>query len=68
MPMKVPPHPGLSVRHDCLEPLNLTVSKAAQHLGVSRRQLSELVNGRAGISTQMAIRLDKVFGGGASTW
>jgi len=39
MPMKAPPHPGLSVLHDCLEPLNLTVSKAAQHLGVSRRQL-----------------------------
>ena len=68
MPMKAPPHPGLSVLHDCLEPLNLTVSKAAQHLGVSRRQLSELVNGRAGISTQMAIRLDKAFGGGAGTW
>jgi addiction module HigA family antidote len=68
MAMKNPPHPGLSVRHDCLEPLGLTVSEAARRLGVSRRQLSDLVNGRAGISPEMAIRLDKAFGGGAETW
>jgi addiction module HigA family antidote len=68
MPMKSPPHPGLSVRHDCLEPLGLTVSAAAARLGVSRKQLSDLVNGRAGISAEMAIRLDKAFGGGADTW
>ena len=68
MPMKNPPHPGLSVRHDCLEPLGLTVSEAAKRLDVSRRQLSDLVNGRAGISPEMAIRLDKAFGGGAETW
>lgn len=66
--MKNPPHPGLSVRHDCLEPLGLSVTEAARRLGVSRRQLSDLANGRAGISPEMAIRLDKAFGGGAESW
>jgi addiction module HigA family antidote len=66
--MKNPPHPGLSVRHDCLEPLGLTVTEAARRLGVSRKQLSDIVNGHAGISPEMAIRLDKAFGGGADTW
>ena len=68
MPMKNPPHPGLSVRYDCLEPLGLNVTEAANRLGVSRRQLSDVVNGRSGISPEMAIRLDKAFGGGAVTW
>lgn len=68
MPMKNPPHPGLSVRHDCLAPLGLSVSEAARKLGVSRKQLSDVVNGHAGISPEMAIRLDKAFGGGAETW
>ncbi len=68
MPMKNPPHPGLSVRHDCLEPLGLSVTEAARKLGVSRKQLSDIVNGRSGISPEMAIRLDKAFGGGANTW
>ena len=67
MPMKNPPHPGLSVRHDCLAPRGLNVTEAAKHLGISRKQLSDMVNGRAGISA-MAIRLDKAFGGGAHTW
>ena len=66
--MRDPPHPGLSVRRDCLEPLNLTVTEAARRLRVSRKQLSELVNCRSGISPRMAIRLDKAFGGGADTW
>ena len=68
MPMKNPPHPGLSVRHDCLEPLGLSVTEAARKLGVSRKQLSDIVNCRSGISPEMAIRLDKAFGGGAETW
>ncbi|MXY66099.1 MAG: HigA family addiction module antidote protein [Gammaproteobacteria bacterium] len=68
MPMKNPPHPGLSVRHDCLEPLELNVTEAAERLGVSRKQLSDIVNCHAGISPQMAIRLDMAFGGGADTW
>lgn len=68
MPMKDPPHPGLSVRHDCLEPLDLSVTEAARRLGVSRKHLSDLLNGHSGISPEMAIRLDKAFGGGAGTW
>jgi len=58
----------LSVRHDCLEPLGLSVTEAARKLGISRKQLSDIVNGHAGISPEMAIRLDKAFGGGADTW
>ena len=68
MPLKNPPHPGLSVRHDCLEPLRLSVTEAAKKLGVSRKQLSDIVNCHSGISPEMAIRLDKAFGGGADTW
>ena len=68
MPGKNPSNPGLSVLHDCIEPLGLTVADAAKRLGVSRKQLSALVNCRAGISPTMAIRLDKMFGGGAEAW
>ena len=68
MAMKNPPHPGLSVRHDCLETLGLSVTKAAKKLGISRKQLSAIVNGHSGISPEMAIRLDKAFGGSANTW
>ena len=66
--MKNPPHPGISVRYDCLEPLKLTVTKAAEVLGVTRQALNNLVNGKAGISPEMAIRLDKAFGGTAEGW
>jgi addiction module HigA family antidote len=68
MPMKNPPHPGLSVRHDCLEPLDLSVTEAASKLGISRKQLSDILNGHSGLSAEMAIRLDRAFGGGADTW
>jgi addiction module HigA family antidote len=68
MPMKEPPHPGLAVRYDCLEPLGLTVTDGATVLGVSRQALNNLVNGKAGISPEMAIRLDKAFGGTADAW
>ena len=68
MPMKNPPHPGLSVRYDCLEPLGLSVTETAKRLGVSRKQFSDVLNGHSGISPEMAIRLDKAFGGGADTW
>ena len=68
MPMENPPHPGLSVRHDCLEPLGLNVTEAVKRLGVSRKQLSDIVNCHAGISPEMAIRLDKAFGTGADMW
>ena len=66
--MKNPPHPGLSVRADCLEPLGLSVTEAAKILPVSRQALNNLIHGQAGISPEMAIRLNKVFGGGADTW
>jgi addiction module HigA family antidote len=66
--MKNPPHPGLSVRHDCIEPLGLTITETARVLGVTRQALNNLVNGKAAISPEMAIRLDKAFGGGADTW
>jgi addiction module HigA family antidote len=68
MLMKNPPHPGLSVRHDCLEPLGISVTQGANILGVTRQALNNLVNGKAAISPEMAIRLDKAFGGGAETW
>jgi addiction module HigA family antidote len=68
MAMKNPPHPGLSVRQDCLEPLGMSVTDAARKLGVSRKQLSDVLNGHSGLSPEMAIRLDKAFGGGAEVW
>ena len=68
MPMKEPPHPGLSVRHDCLEPLGLSVTEGAKVLGVTRQALNNVVTGRAGISPEMAVRLDKAFGGTAEGW
>ena len=68
MTMKNPPHPGFSVRHDCIEALDLTITEAAKVLGVTRQTLNNLVNGKSGISADMAIRLDKAFGGGAETW
>jgi len=68
MLMKNPPHPGTVVLQECIEPLNLTITQAAEALGVTRNTLSELVNGRRGISPEMAIRLSKVFGGSAESW
>jgi antitoxin HigA-1 len=68
MRMKNPPHPGSSVRHDCLEPLGLSVAEGAKVLGVTRQAMNNLVSGKAGISAEMAIRLEKAFGGGAETW
>src|SRR6476660_3129853 len=68
MAMKLPPHPGLSVRRDCIEPLGLTITEAAEILGVTRQAFNNLVNGKSGISPEMAIRLDKAFGGGAEAW
>ena len=68
MPMKNPPHPGVFVLDECIEPLGLTITEAAQALGVTRVTLSELVNGRRGISPEMAVRLSKAFGGSAESW
>jgi addiction module HigA family antidote len=66
--MKNPPHPGRIVRDDCLQPLGLTVTSGAKILGVSRQALNNLVNERAGISPEMAIRLAKAFGSNPQTW
>ncbi len=68
MPMKNPPHPGTVVLDECIEPSGLNITEAAQALGVSRVALSELVNGRRGISPEMAVRLSKAFGGSAESW
>lgn len=68
MPMHDPPHPGEVIRAFCLEPLSLTVTEAARGLGVSRKALSQLLNGHAGISPEMAIRLSKAFGGSPESW
>ena len=68
MLMKSPPHPGSLVLHDCIEPLGLTITDTAAALGVSRFTLSELVNGKRGISPEMAVRLSKAFGGSAESW
>jgi antitoxin HigA-1 len=68
MPMKNPPHPGLSVRLNCLEPFGLSVTEGAKALGVSRTTLSRLMNGRARVSPGMAIRLAKAFGATPDIW
>ncbi len=68
MPMKYPPHPGRAVRHDCLEPLGLSVTAGAKILGVTRQTLNNVVNGKSGISPEMAIRLSKAFGSTPETW
>ena len=68
MPMKNPPHPGLSVRLNCLEPFALSVTEGAKALGVSRTTLSRLINGQSGVSPAMAIRLAKAFGATPDIW
>jgi antitoxin HigA-1 len=68
MPMKNPPHPGSTVLHECIEPLGLTITQAARALGVTRTTLSQLANGKRGISPEMAVRLSQVFGGSATSW
>lgn len=68
MPMHDPPHPGEHVRLNCLEPLGLSVTDGAKALGVSRQALSALVNGKAGVSPEMAVRLSKVFGSTVRHW
>src|ERR1700684_3567072 len=68
MPMKNPPHPGGLVLRQCIEPLGLSVTRAAAALGVTRNTLSELVNGKRGISPEMAIRIAKAFGGTEQGW
>ncbi len=66
--MKNPPHPGRSIRTACLEPLGLSVTEGAEALGVTRQTLNNVINGKSGISPQMAIRLSKAFGSTPETW
>ena len=68
MPMKNPVHPGQIVKHDCLEPLGLSVTAGAKILGVSRQTLNNIVHCKTGISPEMAIRLTKAFGSTEETW
>jgi addiction module HigA family antidote len=68
MDMHNPPHPGEIIREICVEPLGLTVTKAAESLGVTRKTFSMLLNGKSGISPEMALRLSKVFGRTPEGW
>ena len=68
MKMHNPPHPGEVLKELCIEPLNLTVDEAAEALGVSSKTLSEILNGRASINPEMAIRLAKAFDTSPESW
>ena len=68
MQMHNPPHPGEVIRELCLEPLGLSVTEAAEGLGVSRKTLSAILNGRAGISPEMALRLSIAFDTSPESW
>ena len=68
MRMHNPPHPGEVLKALCLDPIGLTVTDAARALGVSRKTLSSIVNGRAGISPEMAVRLSLAFDTTAESW
>ncbi len=68
MKMHNPPHPGEVLKELCLKPLGLTVTEAARGLGVSRKTLSSILNGRSGISPEMAVRLSLAFNTTAESW
>ena len=68
MRMRFQPHPGEIVRTLCLEPLGLSVTRAAAALGVRRKELADLLDGRARVSAEMAVRLSKAFGGSPESW
>ena len=68
MPMYAPPHPGESLKYDILPYLGLSITRAAKGLGVTRQALSGLVNGKAAVSVDMALRLSKAFGSTPDTW
>lgn len=68
MKMHNPPHPGEVLRELCLEPMKLSVTDAARSLGVSRKTLSSILNGRTGISPEMAVRLSIAFDTSAESW
>jgi addiction module HigA family antidote len=66
--MKNPPHPGRIIRQECIEPLDLTITEAAARLGVTRQALNNVINGKAGVSPEMSIRLSKAFGSKPDVW
>ncbi len=66
--MKNPPHPGRSIKQNCLEALGLNVTEGASVLGVARHTLSRVLNGHAAISPEMAIRLEKAGWSTADFW
>lgn len=68
MPMNNPPHPGEIIKSECLEALGLSITRAAEGLGVTRQALSDLVNQKAGISIEMSFRLSQAFGSTPETW
>jgi len=68
MLMHNPPHPGEIIKEFCLEPLGLSVTAAAKALGVSRKTLSSIINGKAGISPEMAVRLSIAFDTSSESW
>jgi len=68
MLMHNPPHPGEIIKEFCLEPLGISVTDAAEGLGVSRKTLSAIINGRAGVSPEMAVRLSIAFDTSAESW
>ena len=68
MKMHHPPHPGEVLKELCLKPLNVTVTEAARALGVSRKTLSSILNGRSGVSPEMAVRLSIAFNTSAESW
>ena len=68
MVMKNPPHPGRSIKDACLDPLELSVTEGAARLGVARHTLSRVINGRAGVSPEMAVRFEKMGWSTADSW
>jgi len=68
MQMKNPPHPGRILKQECLEPLGLSITEAALKLGISRTTLSEIINGKSGISSLMALKLAKAFNTTPEFW
>ena len=68
MKMHNPPHPGEILRELCIEPLGLSITEAAEALGVTRKTLSAILNGRSGISPEMAVRLSLAFGSSSESW
>ncbi len=68
MPMKYPPHPGRSILRDCIKPLGMTVEDAAPKLGVTPEELARVIDGESGVTSDLAVGLGKLFGGGADIW